>query len=96
MADCTWTPAQAATQAIDKPPVTAEAPPATPVDMQLSEGAKVDALLCLLLLAARAPSLRLFDRLWPHFVELTDVKHHSAEVRSAYLLAGGGDPVRAH
>uniref|UniRef100_A0A5K3F786 non-specific serine/threonine protein kinase n=1 Tax=Mesocestoides corti TaxID=53468 RepID=A0A5K3F786_MESCO len=52
-----------------------------------SEGAKVDAILCLLLLAERLPSLRLFDRLWPHFVELTDSRHHSSEVRRLALEA---------
>lgn len=46
----------------------------------LTESSKVDAILSLLLLAQKLPSLHLFDRFLPHLVELTDVKHHSPEV----------------
>ncbi|VDM17326.1 unnamed protein product [Hydatigera taeniaeformis] len=51
-----------------------------------SEDGKMDALLCLSLLIKRIPSLRLFNRLWPHFVELlSDSRLHGSGVRCLAL-----------
>ncbi|KAL5110869.1 Phosphoinositide 3-kinase regulatory subunit 4 [Taenia crassiceps] len=51
-----------------------------------SENGKMDALLCLSLLVKRVPSLRLFNRLWPHFVELlSDSRLHGSGVRCLAL-----------
>ncbi|CDS39711.1 phosphoinositide 3 kinase regulatory subunit 4 [Echinococcus multilocularis] len=51
-----------------------------------SEDAKMDALYCLSLLIKRIPSLRLFNRLWPHFVEvLSDSRLHGSGVRCLAL-----------
>ncbi|KAH9282501.1 Phosphoinositide 3-kinase regulatory subunit 4 [Echinococcus granulosus] len=51
-----------------------------------SEDAKMDALYCLSLLIKRIPSLQLFNRLWPHFVEvLSDSRLHGSGVRCLAL-----------
>ncbi|VDK37365.1 unnamed protein product [Taenia asiatica] len=51
-----------------------------------SEDGKMDALSCLSLLIKRVPSLRLFNRLWPHFVELlSDSQLHDSGVRCLAL-----------
>ena len=51
-----------------------------------SEDAKLDALLSLLLLTERLPSLPLFNHLWPYFIEiLSDSLFYSSEVRCLAL-----------
>uniref|UniRef100_A0A0X3PQZ9 non-specific serine/threonine protein kinase n=2 Tax=Schistocephalus solidus TaxID=70667 RepID=A0A0X3PQZ9_SCHSO len=69
----------------DSLPITAAHLSPTPIAAPSVEGSvensKVYALFCLLILSDKVPSMPLFDRLLPHLVELTDLRHHSTEVR---------------
>ncbi|KAL7064668.1 hypothetical protein AAHC03_04617 [Spirometra sp. Aus1] len=67
----------------DSLPITAAhlspTPIATPPDEGSVENSKVYAVFCLLILSDKMPSMPLFDRVLPHLVELTDLRHHSTE-----------------
>ncbi|BHF63741.1 phosphoinositide-3-kinase, regulatory subunit 4 [Sparganum proliferum] len=75
----------------DSLPITAAhlspTPIATPPDEGSAENSKVYAVFCLLILSDKMPSMPLFDRVLPHLVELTDLRHHSTEVRRLALDA---------